>query len=80
MEQWLVIPHGQPFLLPMIAELAKRCGDPDWRILCEDEDSYSTGVPVGVEGRMPRTPSVFERKLKWRVLNDTPYDPNQEQL
>jgi hypothetical protein len=46
-------------------------GDPDWKGLTEDEDSYATGVPVGLDGQLPRTPAVFRRKTLWRKVDES---------
>jgi hypothetical protein len=46
-------------------------GDPDWKGLTEDEDSYATGVPVGFDCQRPRTPAVFRRKTKWRKVDES---------
>ena len=37
---------------------------PDWRIFHESSGSFSKGSVIGVGVRMPRTPAVFERKVK----------------
>ena len=64
----------QPFLLHMASALAEAAGGPDWRTLTTSTWSYLKGVPVGVGVRLPRTPAVFERKCKWRTLDDTPFE------
>ena len=61
--------HGQPFYLHLLALAARVLGDPDWRILVGNRESYAIGVPVGYRRRLPRTQYVFERKTRWR-----PYD------
>ena len=58
--------HGQPFFLHLLASTARVLGDPDWRILVDNRESYATGVPVGYRRRLPRTPAVFDRKTRWR--------------
>ena len=64
--------HGQPFYLHLLASTARVLGDPDWRILVDNRESYATGVPVGYRRRLPRTPAVFDRKTRWRP--DDPHD------
>ena len=46
-------------------------GDPDWRVLTEAKWNFADGVPVGLGIRMPRAPSVFRRKVKWRSYDET---------
>jgi hypothetical protein len=41
-------------------------GDPDWRCLAEGKWSFAKGTPVGIGVKMPRTPAVYERKVRWR--------------
>jgi hypothetical protein len=45
--------------------------DPDWRILATSKESYSSGVRVGCGLKMPRTPAVFQRKVKQRKYDET---------
>ena len=66
--------EGQPFHLNLLAALALRAGDPDTRVLAQGRHSYATGVPIGVRRKMPRTPAVFPRKVKWRPLDITTED------
>lgn len=61
---------GQPFYLKSLAEYLHVLGDPDWRCLYESSWSYHHGTPVGVEVRMPRTPAVYERKVRWRKYDE----------
>ena len=70
------VPHFQPFRLFLLAAVARVSGDPDWKILTAAKDSFASGVPVGTE-KMPRTPAVYERKLKWRSLDDTEFVPEK---
>ena len=53
--------------------MARTIGDPDWRVAASGSWNYTDGVPVGVGVRLPRTPAVLERKLKWRSLDDTEF-------
>ncbi len=58
-----VVATHQPFLLRAVCCMLKRIGDPDHRIFQGAKDSFTIGVPVGMLG-LPRTPAVYERKLK----------------
>jgi hypothetical protein len=49
--------------------------DPDVGSLVDAEDSFATGVPVGVLEPLPRTPQVFSPKLKQKKLNDSDFNP-----
>ena len=71
------IPKDQPFRLYLLATLAQRIGDPDWKIAASVKHSFATGVPVGVGG-LPRTPAVYERKKKWRTLDASDFSPQRE--
>ena len=44
--------------------LAEMVGDEDYGFL---EEMATSGVPIGVDVELPRTPAVFEEKLKWSV-------------
>ena len=47
--------------------------DPDWRIMDAAPSSFTKGVQIGSKGvSFPRTPAVYERKVKWRKYDDTP--------
>lgn len=73
-----VVP-GQPFFLKAIGETLKAIGDPDWRILTESKRfNFADGMPIGVGVRMPRTPAVFEKKVKWRKVDDTEFSPEMD--
>ena len=52
--------------LGMISAMLHRFGDPDWQFVKELED----GVPLGVDEELPRTPAVFEEKVKWSLDED----------
>ena len=73
--QALVVDEGQPFLLRGLAQWLKRFGDPDYNILVDGEDSFATGVCVGVDKPLPRCPQVFPEKLKHRKLDETEFNP-----
>lgn len=47
----------------MIAELLRKCGDPDWSFFLDLRE----GVPLGVGVDMPRVPAVFEAKERWNL-------------
>ena len=59
----LEVPQGQPFHLYLVARVLKVVGDPDpdAAILVDGNDLFATGVPIGVEEPLPRTPMVFPR-------------------
>ena len=61
----MVPEEGQCFLLKPIGYLLRLMGDPDWRIYAEAKENFVTGVRIGYDKRMPRTPAVFERKTHW---------------
>ena len=50
-----------------IYELLRLAGDPDWRRYTTSTWSFSKGVPLGVDVRLPRTPALFPRKCKHRI-------------
>ena len=58
---------NQPFFLVAIRESLRLSGDPDWKFF----EKLRRGVPV--TGKYPRTPAVFERKKKWRKLDETDF-------
>ena len=68
----------QPFYLEALSQTLKACGDPDWRVMCHASQNYKAGVPVGFERRLPRTPSVFPRKVRWRKYNDSTFEPEMD--
>ena len=70
----LVRAQGQPFFLSMLAQGLREFKDPDWEILVQAEDSFSTGVPVGYKHVLSRTPQVFRKRLKFRKLDQTPFE------
>ena len=53
-------------LVPELSELLRYAGDPDWRRYTKATWSFSSGVPLGVDVRLPRTPALFFRKTKHR--------------
>ena len=60
----------QPFYLHLLSVIARVLDDPDWRVLTESRENYASGVRVGFRERLPRTPAVYEGKVRWRK-----YDP-----
>ena len=53
----------QEFDCRLLEALLRAAGDPDWRYM----DKLARGVHVGVEVKMPSTPSVYVRKRKWAI-------------
>ena len=51
----------------LIQALMRACRDPG----AETMDCYATGVCLGYNQRMPRTPAVFAAKEKWRLKFET---------
>ena len=49
--------------------------DPDRLWLVDAEDSFATGVPLGVDDPLPRSPQVFPEKTKHRKLDDSDFNP-----
>ena len=60
------VAERQPFYLEAVSEL-RLAGDPDWRRYTTATWSFSKGVPLGVDVRLPRTPALFPRKTKHRT-------------
>ena len=70
----LHVPEFQPFLLRCLSETLRLMRDPDWRIMCTDpKGNFEEGVPIGVGFKLPRTPAVYERKTKWKKLDETDF-------
>ena len=64
---------GQPFFLRALSQWLRVFDDPDGKWLVDEEDSFSTGVCLGVEKPLPRSPQVCRPKLKHRRLDDTEF-------
>ena len=64
---------GQPFYLRALAQWLKVFEDPDAKWLVDEEDSFATGVCLGVEKPLPRSVQVCRKKLKHRRLDDTEF-------
>ena len=75
---WDQVPAHQPFFLLAVGETLRRMDDPDFVIFTDVENSFVRGVPVGMGEKMPRTPSVFARKSKWRSLDDSVFSAQVE--
>ena len=64
----------KPFLLRGLAQWLAIFDDPDSRCLVDAEDSFATGVPLGVDKPLPRSPQVFPEKVKHRKLDESEYN------
>eukprot|EP00435_Cladocopium_sp_Y103_P055965 s367_g18.t1 len=73
-----VVDDGQPFFLRALAQWLKVFGDPDVGWLVDEEDSFASGVYLGVDKPLPRSPQVFPPKLKHRRLDATEFVPIAE--
>lgn len=60
------VAEGQPFHLRLIHGLLEEAGDQDCIFLLEAE----RGLPLGVLHDLARTPSSFERQVKWSLESD----------
>ena len=60
------VPEGQPFLLGLLRGVLEEGGDCDYEFLTRAE----TGLPLGVLEPLPRTPTVFEKQVKWALEDD----------
>ena len=57
------VASGQPMHLGMLGAILKSFWDLDWRFV----SGLGEGVPIGVDGDMPRCPLIFERKTTWAL-------------
>ena len=57
------VPEGPSLRLGIWKELMRKLEDPDWQFM----DLLVAGVPLGVDGDMPRVESVFEEKTSWTL-------------
>jgi len=71
----LVIDDGQPFMLRALSQWLKKFNDPDAKWLVDEEESFSTGVCLGVDKPLPRSPQVFPEKTKHRKLDESEFSP-----
>ena len=74
----LDVPQGQPFHLHLVARVLKVVGDSDAAIFLDGNDTFATGVPIGVEDPLPRTPMVFPPKDRHRKLDESDFNPIAE--
>eukprot|EP00435_Cladocopium_sp_Y103_P038160 s256_g10.t1 len=73
-----VLDEGQPFFLHALSQWLKRFHDPNAHWLLDEEDSLSSGVNIGVEKPLPRSPQIFPEKVKHRKLDNTEFQPVAE--
>ena len=71
----LVVDQGQPFLLRGLAQWLGVFEDPDAKWLVDVEDSFASGVCLGVEKPLPRSPQVCPPKVKHRKLDESEFSP-----
>eukprot|EP00435_Cladocopium_sp_Y103_P023419 s974_g5.t1 len=72
------VDERQPFLLAALGEHLKLIGDPDAEAFLAKEGGFRAGVPIGVDGDMPRVPEVFEPKEKWKKYEPIPWPCDKE--
>ena len=70
--------EGQPFYLAAMEELLRISGDPDSRVFFSSSVSFAKGVRLGPGVCLPRVPSVFEKKEKWRKYDSGFCEPGAE--
>ena len=51
----------------LISKMLKALRDPDWRFLHPEEGPVASGVNLGVDRELPRTPAMFERKAHFKA-------------
>ena len=73
-----VVDPGQPFFLRALAQWLGIYEDPDAHWLVDESDSFASGVYIGVDQPLPRSPQVFPEKDKHRKLDDTEFSPIAE--
>ena len=73
-----VVGRGQPFYLRALAQWLKKFEDPDAHWLMDEPDSFCTGVYIGVDKPLPRSPQVFPQKTKHRQMDDTEFSPTAD--
>jgi len=54
----------QPVDVRLLGALLREAGDPDFEVF---STTYPAGVRVGVGAELPRTPAVYEEKVRWRI-------------
>jgi hypothetical protein len=60
------VAEGQPFYLCALEAILQQAGDPDALALHSAENSFASGVRLGVNCVRPRVPAVFTAKTHWR--------------
>ena len=70
-----VVDPGQPFYLRALAQWLGVYEDPDAHWQVDESDSFASGVYIGVDQPLPRSPQVFPEKDKHRKLDDTEFSP-----
>ena len=68
--------EGQPFWLHLLHQSLVILGDPDAAILVDGESSFAEGVPLGDEVPIPRAPQVFRKRINFRSLDITDFEPD----
>ncbi|CAE8655766.1 unnamed protein product [Polarella glacialis] len=69
------VPPGQPVRLPALENFLQLCGDPDFRVFHSSSRSFSKGVTLGILGKLPRVPAVFDKKERWRKYPEEGGEP-----
>jgi hypothetical protein len=60
------VAEGQPFYLCALEAILQQAGDPDALAFHSAENSFASGVRLGVNCVLPRVPAVFTAKTHWR--------------
>ena len=68
-----IVHEGQPFFLRALSQWLKKFDDPDAHWLVDEADSFASGVCIGVDKPLPRSPQVFPLKTKHRKLDETEF-------
>ena len=78
-DELLQVQEFQPFLLRLIGESLRLMEDPDWRVYFKSgREHFWDGVSVGPGAKMPRTPAVFERKVKYRKYDESEFSSDMQ--
>ena len=70
-----VVDEGQPFYLRALSQWLRVFEDEDAKWLLDESESFASGVCLGVEKPLPRSPQVCPPKLKHRRLDETEFCP-----
>ena len=70
----LAVDEGQPFFLRLLASWLRCYEGPDVSVLVDDQFCFSTGVHVGEDRPLPRTPQVFPPKDKQKKLDESDFN------